>query len=256
MIDVVVQDLFSNQFHAAPASLGGEIERPQDGGLEAIDVVRIDQERLLQLVGSAGELTQDQRAVVLGTGGDIFLGHQVHAVAQRRDQHDVRREIERHHFLNRVAVGQVADGGVLDGVVGAIDMANGAFDFFTQKPVLLHAFTAGARYLYQGGILHLDAALPQEFLEGLQAVADALGVVQAVHAKKDGLRIAQVLADLLGPLDDVRPPGQLPDLVNIDGNREGLRPGNVGDLAVRALYMHLLLLDAGAQEAAGRAHEV
>ena len=39
--------------------------------------------------GRAGEAREDQHAGIVGIlGGDVFLGHQVHAVAQRRHQPD------------------------------------------------------------------------------------------------------------------------------------------------------------------------
>ena len=101
-----------------------------------------------------------------------------------------------------------------------------------------------------------ELAVRQEFLEGLEPVPDALGVIQPVHAQQDGFGVAQVLADLPGPLDDVRLGGKFGDLLNVDGDGEGLRTGDVGDLAVVALDVHLLLLDAGAKEPPGGAHEV
>ena len=43
---------------------------------------------------------------------------------------------------------------------------------------------------------------------------------------------------------------------DVDGDGEGLGAGDVGGLAVVALDVDLLLLDAGAEEPAGGAHEV
>ena len=49
---------------------------------------------------------------------------------------------------------------------------------------------------------------------------------------------------------------QLADLLDVNGDGERLGPGDVGGFAVGALDVDLLLLDAGAQEAPGGAHEV
>lgn len=182
--------------------------------------MRVHQEGLLQLVCRAGKLAQDQRAVVLRAGSDVFLGHKVHSVPQGSNQHDVRGEVERHHFLDRVAVVQVAYGRVLDGVVGAVDVAHGALDLLTQEPVLFHALTAGAGHLDECGVADGQLAFVEKFLEGLEPVPDALGVVQPVDTQEDGFGVAKVLADLAGALDDLRLVGQLADLGNIDGDGE------------------------------------
>ncbi len=51
-------------------------------------------------------------------------------------------------------------------------------------------------------------------------------------------------------------PRQFADLLDVDGDGERLGAGDMGGLAVGALDVDLLLLDAGAEEAAGGAHEV
>ena len=177
-------------------SLGDISDGPHDSVLEAVDVVRVHQQRLLELVRGAGEFAEDQGAVVVGPGGDVFLGHEVHAVAEGGDQHDVRGQVQRHHFFDGVAVVKVADRSVLDGVVRAVDVADGAFHFLAQQAVLLNALAAGAGDLDQRGVADLELALVEELLVGLEPVADALGVVEPVHAEQDGLGVAEVLPDL------------------------------------------------------------
>ena len=169
---------------------------------------------------------------MLRAGGDVLLGHEVHAIPQGSDQHDVGGEVQRHHFLHRVAVVQVADGRVLDGVVGAVDVAHGALDLLAQEAVLLHPLPAGAGHLDQRRVADGQLAFVEQFLEGLEPVPDALGVVQPVHAQEDGFGVAEVLADLAGALDDLRLGGQFADLRDVDGDGECLGPGDVGDFAV------------------------
>ena len=121
--------------------------------------MRIDQDCLPERVSCSGELAQDQRSAVSRTGCDILLRHEVHTVAERCHEHDVGSQVESHHFLHRIAVVEVADSSVLDGVVRAVDTPDGALHLFTQEPVLLHPFTAGAGDLDEGGVLDLDQAV-------------------------------------------------------------------------------------------------
>ena len=66
VVDVVVQDL-AGAWHRMrrDASRGRQLDRVHDGVLEARDIVRVDQERLLELVRGAGEFAEDQGAVVI-----------------------------------------------------------------------------------------------------------------------------------------------------------------------------------------------
>ena len=92
------------------ASCGDGRGRAHDGVLHALDVVRVDQERADELVGRAGELAQHERAGFVVAAGDVLLGHQVHAVAQRGHQHDVGGQVQRGHLLARVGLVQVVHG--------------------------------------------------------------------------------------------------------------------------------------------------
>ena len=84
-------------------------DRPHDGVLQPVDVVRVDQHRASQFVGGTGELAEHEHAVVVEAGRHVLLRDEVHAVAQRGDEHDVGGEEERDHLLARVAVVQIAD---------------------------------------------------------------------------------------------------------------------------------------------------
>ena len=47
---------------------------------------------------STGELAQHECTLLVGAGGDVFLGDEVHSVAQRGDEHDVGREVQGDEF--------------------------------------------------------------------------------------------------------------------------------------------------------------
>ena len=54
-----------------------------------LDVVRIDEQRVLQLARGAGEAAQHEHALLVVARGDEFLADQVHAVVQAGHQADV-----------------------------------------------------------------------------------------------------------------------------------------------------------------------
>ena len=68
--------------------------------------------RRAELVRGAGELGQHERAGVVEASGDVLLRDEVHAVAQRRDEHDVGREVQRDELVDRQRPVQVVDGGL------------------------------------------------------------------------------------------------------------------------------------------------
>ena len=102
MRDVVVADPAPHRAHPAPGLLGVDRGGAHDGVLQALYVVRVDEERAAEFVGRAGELAQHQRAGFVVAAGDVLLGHQVHAVPQRGHQHHVGGEVQRGHLLPRI----------------------------------------------------------------------------------------------------------------------------------------------------------
>ena len=96
------------------ASRGADGRGAHDGVLQALDVVRVDDERAAELVGRAGELAQHQRAALVVAAGDVLLGHQVHPVPQRGHQHHVGGQVQRGHLLPRVGLVQVVHGRAAD----------------------------------------------------------------------------------------------------------------------------------------------
>jgi hypothetical protein len=58
------------------------LQTPFYGGGDIAAVIRVDEQRVLELFRRTREMRQYEHAGILGIlGGDIFLGHQVHAIA-------------------------------------------------------------------------------------------------------------------------------------------------------------------------------
>ena len=209
----------------------------EQGGLHPVDVVGVDQPGLPQLVGGAGELREHQRAVVVEPAGDVLLGDQVHAVAVRRDHHDVRGPVERGHLLAWLGGVHVGDRGAADRAEVAVDPADQPVDLVAQDAVLLDPLPRRRRDLDEDGVLDVEVPVLDQLGERAQPGVDALGVVEPVDAEEDLGRAAERLADLLGALGDRLRAGQLLEARRVDRDRErrgadGAAVGEVDEVAV------------------------
>ena len=166
-----------------------------------------------------------QHAAVVDARGDVLLRDEVHAVAERGDEHDVGGEEQRDHLLARIRLVQVADRGVAHRVVVAVDPADGQLDLVAQLHVGLDALAARARDLHERDVLDVEPAVVEQLAVRLHPVPDALGVVEAVDAEQDPLRVAEALADLGGARLDVGAAGELDVRRGVDRDRERLREG-------------------------------
>ena len=93
-VDVVLEDARPESPHAPPALIVRQGERPPHRARHPSDIERVDMQRLTKLRPGAGELTQDQCAFLIAAARDELLRNQVHSVAQRSDDHDVRGAIQ------------------------------------------------------------------------------------------------------------------------------------------------------------------
>ena len=85
----------------------------QDCVCHVVDVPRVDQQRArAQALRCACKLTQHQHSMVLCLAGDVFVAHQVHAVAQAGHQRDVCDRVERAELSERETAVQMVDGHV------------------------------------------------------------------------------------------------------------------------------------------------
>ena len=91
--------------HPGPSLVAVHLDRGDDRLAQGGVVVGVDEHGVGQLVGRPGELGQHQHAVAVEAGGDVLLGDEVHAVAQRRHQHHVTGAVQRHAARRAAATG-------------------------------------------------------------------------------------------------------------------------------------------------------
>src|SRR6478736_4282080 len=152
-IDVVGEYLTAHRAHPASTLLRSLGQGGLDGVLDPVEVVRIGQVGLPQFGCGAGELAEHQRPAEIASAGHVLLGHQVHAIAQRGYQHDVRGDEEGDQFVARHRLVHVVHDGVAHPAVLAVDVADLALDVLAHHLVALDAFAAGGGQLHHHGVV-------------------------------------------------------------------------------------------------------
>ncbi len=154
------------------------------------------------LGGRAGEFAQDQHAVLFDARRAVLLRDQVHAVLQRGDQRNARRPVEGGEFQRVEAAEQVVDRhpvarrGEL-----AVDAADQLFDLHAQIVVARDGLAARHHDLDQRDLVPEVRIAFERAAKCLQAVRDALRVIEAVDAE-DELAIGQQLLQFVHPRGD------------------------------------------------------
>src|SRR5262245_9595718 len=181
----------------------------------------IDEVRLAEFGCGAGEFAEYQCAAKIAATRHVLLGNQVHAVAQRGDQHDVGGHEERDQLLAGDRPVNVMHDRMADFAVLAVDVPDLALDVLAHLDVALDAFPAWRRELDQYGVVPLGPMFGQQLRKRPQPNVDALRVVESVDAEQDLAGVAELTADLAGPLPDGAAAGLLVERRRIDGDREG-----------------------------------
>jgi hypothetical protein len=133
---VVALDPVAHSGHARPALLLGHIQGVVEGRRHVLQVVGVDQQRIRQLGGGAGEFAKDQDPVPVGARGHELLGYQVHAVSQRSDEADRGRSIERRQAVAIQVLRDVVDRVVAQRGEAAVNAADHLVDPLTELAVL------------------------------------------------------------------------------------------------------------------------
>ena len=122
-VDVVRADLAAHLAHA-PARLAlGQRDGARNRLAQPDDVVGIHEQRLAQLARGTGELREHERAAAAVAGGHVLLADQVHAIAQRRHEHDIGSGVQGAKVLARQVVMLVVDRRVTEAAEFAVDAA-------------------------------------------------------------------------------------------------------------------------------------
>ena len=96
--------------------------------------------------------------------------------------------------------------------------------------------------------MRVDRAVVEELAVGLEAVADALRVIEAVDAEHDLLRIAELLANFLRPREHGRVLRELVVHAHVNGDREAASFDRAVILEAEAGHDDLVFIGAIAEQ--------
>lgn len=247
----VLEDVLLELAVVGLAHLGGHGDGVVDGVGELLGVPGVDDEARGERLGGARELGQDHDAVAVALARDVLVRHEVHAVARRRHEADVRHGVERRQLVRVHALVQEVDRHELDRPEPPVDPPHQLVHHRPQVLVLLDVAAGGDRHLHEHDLAPPLRVLREEHLERVQLLRHALDVVQAVdaHDELDALEFAPQRGDALLDLGLLQALGEL---LRVDAYREGA-DGDELPLELDAVGGGVGLEDAraGAEEVAG-----
>src|SRR5579871_1029604 len=181
-VDIALADVSPHALHANPPLLGRHFESAMNGVGQLLCVVRVDDQRVGELVAGARKTAQNQDALIVGTRGDKFFRHQVHAVVQRSHQAEVGCTVVRQDFLVAVLAGQQDDRLPVTGLKTLIDPVGFASHLLDQIVIARNVSPAGRADLHESEFLFVSRAFFQEALNTAETFRNSLGVVDAIHS--------------------------------------------------------------------------
>ena len=225
MKHVVPVELLPQPSHSMTALRGVHEDGLVEGVRDPVQIVGIDEEGVLELVGGTREFTQDQGPFVLGFGGHELLGDEVHSISKRSDEHDVRGHVVGNKgLLFEVAV-EVLDRDTTGFTETSVDPPNDGLDPGAEGLVVRNILTTRDPDLYEDEFFGQLGFLVEEGLDRAQAHVDAFGVVKAVDSQDELALPSQVPAEFFGEGPNFGTFRQLLEGPYIDGDGEGPRPG-------------------------------
>src|SRR5690606_8084040 len=145
------------------------------------DVERVDhQGALRELLRRAGELAEDEHALVLEVAGAVFLGDEVHAVLERGDEGRVTHAVVREELRLAERAERIMNRRPTRATVRPVDEADQAIDLVLQRLVVLDARATRNHDLDERDLLPQLGMALESVPEREDALRDALGVVEAI----------------------------------------------------------------------------
>ena len=134
------------------------------------------------------QLAQHQHAVVVLPRQDELAGHEVHAVAQRRDQHDVRRPVQGREIGRGHRLATILDRQPVRTAEARVDRADQRLDVAAQAGVRRNVLARRDRDLDELDLPAQLRLLGEQALIRRQTRDDPLGVVEAIDAEEPAAR--------------------------------------------------------------------
>ena len=189
-IEIVTPFAALQRLHARGPILAGHREGAMQVVGDAVDVVRVDPQRLVHRLGGARHAGEQEHPRLVDAARDELLRDEVHAIAQRRHQRDVGVAVEAREFGGRHRAVQIADRRPRTRREFAVDAPDEFVDLTLQRLVLADLGAARDRDLQQHDLLPMLGVELEQALEAEDALGYALRVVEPVDTQDHALATA------------------------------------------------------------------
>src|SRR5881396_3180442 len=221
-VDVVLGHHVAHPRHPRPPLVLGHLQGRADRLGGPGEVVRVDDERVPQLVGRAREPAQDEHAVLVVANRDELLGDEVHAVVERGDHAEVRVTVVGPDLAVLVVAGEVQDRPPARGPERLVHLADGLLDLQRELRVALDRGAARRGELHEHDAPAVLRVALEEPPERAEALGEPLRVVHPLDADAEELgRDPELPQELLA-----RALGRIVDEPGRDADRKGLDGGH------------------------------
>jgi len=149
---------------------------------DLVNVIRIDDQRIEEFSRGSGELAEDEHAAFILPSSHKLLGHQVHAIMERRHKTDVGSTVKRDNIFVTVLLLQEDDGPPVVLLEASIDPFRLDIQLRLKVLVALNERSAGSPQLDEGEPLLKGGILFQEPLNREESLNDPFRVVKAVDS--------------------------------------------------------------------------
>src|SRR6266852_3153665 len=149
-VDIVFADEVAHVLHTSCLLVARHGQSALYGAGKLLDVIRIYEQRIGELESRARERAEDQHTLTIFARGDEFLGHQIHAVVQRRHHAERSGAIEAGILLMRVVTFEEDNGLPVPGLEAGVDALGFAGNFDKQTLITLDIGAAGGSDLDEG----------------------------------------------------------------------------------------------------------
>ncbi len=186
-IDIAFSNHATQVTHAVVPLVRGHLESRADAFRELFDVVRVHDERIVQLGRRAGELAQDQHAVLILARRDELLRDQIHPVVQRSDQAEIGGLVQLLDVVVTVVLGEQQNRLPSAALKLPVDSLGFRFHFEQQILVAFDLRPARRADLHEGETFPVGRMLLEQTFDGSKPFDDAFRVVDPVDAHAEEL---------------------------------------------------------------------
>ena len=179
---IIFHHRFPHGRHQVSFFIFRQIQRQLKRFSDLVDIVRIYDQGVEQLLRGAGKFTQNQNPAFLFPTGDIFLGNQVHAVHQRGHQGHISQRIQSAQFAEIYRLMHKMNRDVRNGGKLAVNFTDLHLHGFGQVPIGLH-LPPGRHTDKDKHQVVTRAVAVQKKLDCVQATGNTLGIIQTFHTQ-------------------------------------------------------------------------